>query len=227
MKFIIIGLGNFGSSLAINLTQNGHEVIGVDSKMNKVDAFKESITHTICMDCRDENAAEYLPLQDTDVVIVCIGEDEGANIMSTALMKKLKVKRLLSRAVSPLHRTVLEAMGVDEIIHPEEETAERWTRKLTISGAIESFILSNEYGIIEATVPEKYIGKTLLDINLTKHYEAIILTTIKTISQKNVLGIPRKTKQVQSVASSKTVLEQNDILVIYGRLKDIEQFLEN
>ena len=113
MKFIIVGLGNFGSSLAIQLTQMGHEIIGVDHNMDKVQNFKDSISHTICMNTTDITAVRNLPIRETDVVIVAIGEDEGANILTTALMKQLKARRLISRAVSSLHKTVLEAMQVD------------------------------------------------------------------------------------------------------------------
>lgn len=88
MKYIIIGLGNFGSSLAVKLTQMGHEVVGVDSQMSKVEALKEKITHTICLDTTDELAVGHLPLLEADIVMVCIGEDEGSNLLTTALMNR-------------------------------------------------------------------------------------------------------------------------------------------
>lgn len=226
MKFVIIGLGNFGASLAEKLTQAGNEVIGVDKNMNKVEAFKERITHTICIDCKDELAVSVLPLKNTDVVIVCIGEDEGANLMTTALMKKLNVKRLISRAVSPLHENVLEAMGIEEIIHPEEEAAERWAKSITIEGVVDSFMLSSEYGIIEATVPEKYVGLTLFETGIRKALEIIVMTTIKTKVGRNLIGVEKKSKVIQGVASARTKLESGDILVMYGKLKDIKEFLK-
>ncbi|MDT8400737.1 MAG: TrkA family potassium uptake protein [Bacteroidales bacterium] len=226
MKYIIIGLGNFGSSLAQKLTRTGHEIIGVDKNLDKVKAHKEKITHAICMDCSDQQAAKRLPLKDTDIVIVCIGEDEGANLMVTALMKQNKVKRLISRAISPLHETILEAMGIIEIIHPEEETAERWTKKLTMKGIVDSFSLDPEYSIIEAKVPEKFTGQKLAQINTIRNYGVLILTTIKIIETHNILGASRNITKVQGVASSETVLEADDILVMYGKIKDIERFLK-
>jgi len=159
MKYIIIGLGNFGASLAEKLTAMGNEVIGIDRRMEKVDFLKERISHTICMDATDEFTVSGLPLKDTDVVIVAIGEDQGANVMATALMKNLQVKRLIGRALNPLHQRVLKALGVDEIIHPEEETAERWANKLCLSGVVDSFDLNNDYSIIEVKLPPAYIGK--------------------------------------------------------------------
>lgn len=226
MKYIVIGLGNFGSSLALKLTEIGHEVIGVDSQMSKVEAMKERISHSICLDCTDQQAVTHLPLMDTDVVMVCIGEDEGANIMATALMKRFKVKRLISRAVSPLHETVLEAMGVDEIVHPEQETAERWAKKLNLSGVVDSFELTTDYSIIEARVPARLVGKTLVDVGFRKNYKVLVLTTIKESEEKNIIGVPRKVARVQEVASPDTVLDEGDVLVMYGNIKDIERLLK-
>ena len=77
MKYIIVGLGSFGSSLGVALTSQGHEVIAIDSSMQKVEAYKELITHTICMDATDEYAVKGLPIVDTDIVVVAIGEDQG------------------------------------------------------------------------------------------------------------------------------------------------------
>jgi trk system potassium uptake protein TrkA len=227
MKYIIVGLGNFGSSLAERLTKKGHEVIGVDSKMDKVEALKEKITHTICLDCTDPQAVTHLPFGDTDIVFVAIGENEGANIMATALMKQLKIKRLISRAISPLHQTVLEAMGVDEIVHPEEETAERWAKKLHMRGVVDSFELTTNYNIIEATTPTAFIGKTIQEIAFRKNYNIVLLTIIKMVDQKNIFGTMRKEQEVQGVVSTRTVVEDGDILVMYGNIKDIQAVLKD
>ncbi len=143
-KYIIIGLGSFGASLAEKLTQEGNEVIGVDASMAKVDAMKDKLSHVIRLDATDQITVSGLPIAQTDVVIVAIGEDQGANIMATAIMKNLKAKRLISRAISRLHEGVLQAIGVDEIVHPEEETAERWAKKLCLKGLVDSFELAGE-----------------------------------------------------------------------------------
>ena len=112
MKYIIIGLGNFGSSLAMKLTNQGNEVIGVDNSLSKVEAMKDRISYTICMDATDQYTMTGLPMKDSDIVIVAIGEDQGANIMATAILKNMNVKRLISRAINPMHENVLRAMGI-------------------------------------------------------------------------------------------------------------------
>ncbi|MEJ8590184.1 TrkA family potassium uptake protein [Riemerella anatipestifer] len=226
MKYIIVGLGNFGASLAQKLTAQGNEVIGIDNSAAKVDAYKEKISHTICMDSTDEFTVSGLPIKETDIFVVAIGEDQGANVMTTALLKNLQVKRLISRAINPLHEKVLQAIGVDEIVHPEEETAERWAKKLCLSNIVDSFELNQEYSIIEAKVPEEYIGKTIREIDFRQKYNLVVLTIIRKIEVKSLLGKTKTENKVLGVAATDTLLETNDILVIYGSNKDLKGFLK-
>ena len=226
MKYLIVGLGNFGASLAMKLTAAGNEVIGIDSRMEKVDEYKEKISHTICMNATDEFTATGLPLKDTDVVIVAIGEDQGANIMATALFKNLQVKRLISRAINPLHERVLHALGVNEIVHPEEEGAERLAKKLSIKNVVDSFELSEEFSIIEANVPEEYVGKTISEVGFRQKFNLLVLTAIKKEEVKSALGKSRTMERVLGIATPDLVLKENEILVLFGSNQDLEKFLK-
>ncbi|MCB0536953.1 MAG: TrkA family potassium uptake protein [Chitinophagales bacterium] len=226
MKYIIVGLGNFGASLAQELTEMGHEVIGIDSRMAKVDTYKEKISHTICMDATDEFTMAGLPINDTDVFIVAIGEDQGANIMASAILKNFKVKRLISRAINNLHEKVLHAIGVDEIVHPEQETAERWAKKLNLRNVVDSFELSDNFSIIETEVPLNFVGKTLAEVDFRKNFNILLLTTIKKEEVKSLIGKTRLETKVQGVAQNNIAFEEKDILVLYGNNKDLERFLK-
>ncbi len=226
MKFIIIGLGNFGIPLATQLTKMGNEVIAVDSNMEKVEAIKEKVTHSVCLDCTNQQAVSNLPLSSADAVMVCIGENEGANILATALMKQLKVKRLISRAVSPLHQTVLEAMQVDEIIHPEEETAGKWAKKLNTKGIIDYFEINDEFNIIEIKTPKSFTGKTLEELQINRKYNILVLTIINIANNKNISSINKKGIKVQEIASAKTMIKDEDILVLYGKMDNIEKLIK-
>lgn len=223
MKYLIFGLGNFGASLAEKLTAQGNEVIGIDNNMDKVDSLKEKISHTICMDATDEFTVSGLPLRDTDVVIVAIGEDQGANIMVTALLKNFQVKRLISRAINTLHEKVLKAIGVDEIVHPEEETAERWAKKLCMHGVVDSFELGDDFSIVEVNVPEEFVGKRLKEISFRKNYNLLVLTTLKKSEIIPDVGRSLNIVKVQGVASPDLLLEKDDILVVYGANKDVRK----
>ena len=224
MKFIIIGLGNFGGSLAEKLTRHGNEVIGVDSQYEKVTALKDKLSHVICMNVMDQYAITHLPLKNTDVVIVCIGEDEGANIMVTAHFKNLGVKRLISRSINSLHENVLQAIGVSEIVRPEEESAERWDKKLCLKGVIDSFELNKNFSIIEIVVPEKYIGKTIEEVKFKEYHNVLILTIIRNTQEKIFLGRNKTVANVQGIPEPTTMLKEDDIIVIYGANEDLQKF---
>jgi trk system potassium uptake protein len=226
MKYIILGLGNFGASLAQKLTEQGNEVIGIDKSMEQVDALKNKISHTICMDATDQFTVPGLPIKEADVVIVAIGENEGANIMATAILKNLGVKRLIARTISALQETVLQAIGVDEIVHPEEETAERWAKKLCMNGVVESFDLDGNYSIVEIKLPAKYIGKTMEQVGFRSNYDLVVLTTLQPACETNTFGAKRNFNKVQGVASYDTVLLDGDILVVYGENANIKKFLK-
>lgn len=219
MKVIIIGLGNFGSSLGIRLTTSGHEVIGVDNSMQKVEALKDRITHTICMDCTDMNAMSTLPLLDTDLVLVAIGEDIGSSLMATAILKQFKVKKLMSRSISHLQRTVVEAIGVDEIVSPEEESAERLAKRLELTGVIDSFAISKEYTIVEAQVPERFVGKTIEQCKFREKYNINIITILRNSTSE------KEDRNPLGVVSPMTILATNDVLVLFGHNTDIGRLL--
>ncbi|WP_114781257.1 potassium channel family protein [Botryobacter ruber] len=226
MKFIVIGLGYFGSSLSMKLTEMGHEVIAVDNDMEKVTQFKDQITHTVCLDAQSMQALSTLPLNDTDIVLVGIGEDFGASVMAVANLKQLQVKKLIGRAISPLHQTVLEAIGVDKIISPEAESADRLAKSLEIKGVVDSFDLTEDYNIIEATVPEKYVGQTVQELNVRKRYCINILTIIRMLEGKNFFGRIQRKPTAIGVVTPETVLEHADVLVMFGKMDDIDKFLQ-
>ena len=229
MKFIIIGLGNFGFALAEKLSQQGHEVIGVDKTIDKIEEIKDKITHAICLDCSHQAAVNSLPLKNTDVVIVAIGEDVAGNLLTTALIKKTGVPRLISRSISNIHETILGSMEITEIVRPEVETAERWAKKLTSSGLVDSFELTDKYSVVEVVIHEKFAGKTIEEIGFNKDYNVIVLTVMKSIKEENKIGIIKKSPkfQIEGIAKAETILNEGDIMVLYGTNKDIRSLLKD
>ena len=225
MKYIVVGIGSFGAYLAIRLAEMGHEVVAVDDKMEKIDLIKDKVTHAVNMDATDLSAVRTLPFRDVDVVIIGIGEDFGASIMSTALFKQLQVKRLISRATSSLHETVLEAIGVNEIIHPEEESAERLFKRLEMKGVIDSLSLSENYTIVEAEAPERYVGKTIEEADLRGNHNINILTIIRTEEKQSIFGTAQQRKKVQGVITPQMKIHKEDILVLFGDIKDIQEMM--
>ena len=226
MQFIIFGLGNFGLSLALKLTKLGHEVIGVDKSIAKIDLVRDRITHAVALDSTNTQAVSTLPIRNADAVIIAIGEDEGASIMTTALIKQLKPKRIISRTISALQETVLESMGVTEMVHPEEDSAERLALKLDMKGVVESFNISDQYSIVEVKTPSRYIGKNLIDANLRSRYGLNVLTILRTQEKTNILGIVRKKQVVMGAMPPDTTFLADDILVIFGAKESIQKFMD-
>ena len=225
MKFIVFGLGNFGASLATQLVQLGHEVVGVDQDLQRVEKVKHNITHAIALDGTSKEAVEQLPVKDIDAAIVGIGENLGASILTAALLKQMGVKRIICRVTSPLQKVVMEAMDIQEFVYPESFSAERLALKLDLPGVIDSFQINPNYRLIEVQVPQRYSGRTVKDLNLADRYKLVLVTILKRVIQKNIFGNNKSDLQVVGVVSPDTVLQSDDVLLLFGALADLEKFL--
>jgi len=226
-KIIVIGLGNFGGNLAIKLTQDGHEVFGVDVNTNKVNLICSKIDHAIGIDTTEESSMAHLPFSDTDIVVIAIGEDIGASISSTALIKKHFKGRLIARSISPVHKTILQAMEIHEIIEPESEYALDLANRILLKGATKSMDLYGDFEIIEVIIPKKVVGKTLAELDIKNTYNIHIVTTIKRHGKENYLGGLAIDKQVYGILRSTYVFEEGDLLLIFGIKENIEKFINN
>ncbi len=226
MKYMIVGLGNFGSYLAKRLTELGHEVVGVDTSELKIEQIKDQITHAVALNATDPEAVKNLPMKGCDVVIIAIGEDVGASIMATAIFKQMNVKRIIGRAINALHETVIRAIGVEEIIHPEEETAERLAKRLEFRGVIDSLEISNDYNIVEVKAPKRYIGKSIAEGNFRQDFLLNILTVIRLSEKVTLFGAKIPNREVLGVVNPEFVIQENDLLLIFGKITNIQEFLD-
>ena len=226
MKIIIFGLGNFGMSLALSLTETGNEVIGVDKQMDKVNLIKDKISLAICMDSTNEFAYEALPLKDADKVIVAIGENEGAAIITTAIIKKLCNAKIISRALSPIHDTVLEAMGIYSIVHPEQESADRLTKQINFKTTLENFQLDNNYTVSEVKAKQEFHGKTLAELDRIDQYHLRLVTIIRNKEKVNLVGKRTIVKETIGIPNPDTIVLEDDILVVFGSNKNISIYCD-
>lgn len=179
MKYIIIGLGNYGSVLAEELSALGHEVIGVDTNERRVDVLKDKIATSFIIDATDEQSLSVLPLKDVDVVIVAIGENFGASIRVVALLKKNGVKHIYARAVDEVHKTVLEAFNLDSILTPEEEAARSLVQLLDLHVNVESFEIDEEHYVMKFKLPGSFVGYKVSDLSLEKEFNIKIIALVK------------------------------------------------
>ena len=227
MKIIIIGLGNFGMSLATHLSNTGNEVIVADRDMEKIDLIKDKVAHAVAMDATHENAYHSLPLDNADLAIIAIGERNGAAIMSTAIVKKMTKARIISRSASALEDTILEAMGVDQIIHPEQEYAERFTKRINLKGSIDNFEIDDNYLISEIEVHDGLIGKSLAESQFRKEHNLNIITIIRKAHHTNLLGRAVQKKEVIGIPKPDITYEKGDILVVFGKDSNVKKYLKN
>jgi len=151
--YIVIGLGNFGSTLASELTVQGNEVMAVDRTMSKVEAIKDQVTHAICMDAADPAALQSLPVKEAEAVIVSIGEDVGASVIIAALARQQGARRLLCRAITEIHNTVLQSIGVDLVLRPEQESALRLAAVIDLPSVSRAFWSEGGHSICEVALP--------------------------------------------------------------------------
>ena len=156
MKYIIIGLGNYGGVLAEELSMLGNEVIGVDMNSHHVELLKDKIAASFIMDATDEEALLALPLKEVDVVIVCIGENLGASVRVVAMLKKMGTKRIMARAVDEVHKMILEAFGLDRILTPEKEAARTLVRLLDLQINVESFPIGDSHYVAKFQLPASF-----------------------------------------------------------------------
>jgi trk system potassium uptake protein TrkA len=225
MNFVIIGLGNFGASLAKRLTALGHDVIGVDKEIAKVEFFKDTVKNTISMDITDIHALKTLPIKDADMIIVCIGDDFGASIMTTALLKKLGTDKIYTRESSLVHKTVLNSLGVNNTINPEYETACTFAEKLTMTGVLSIYNISDEIKIAEVNIPSEYIGKTIADIDFKDEHNVKLLA-LKQLDMKLSTASLQKWNAIEKKnLETDVVLEKDMRFIIKGKKKDIIDFI--
>jgi trk system potassium uptake protein TrkA len=226
MKVMIFGLGNFGISLATSLVEAGTEVIGIDLDPSRVDLIKDQVTYAVALDATNEAAVNTLPYKEMDVVVVAIGEHEGAAILTTAILKKNGAKRIISRSLSPLHQMVLEAMGIEEIVHPEQESADRLSKMIQLKWVLNNFEVDDKYSITEIQLGDKFIGKQIQEVDFRKNHQLNIITIIREYSKRNILGGKRTVRESIGVISPETILESGDILVVFGSNTAISTFCE-
>lgn len=219
MKIIIIGLGNFGSSLAARMTQLGHEVIGVDSDSHNVEELKDTMTSAVCIDASELHNLKYLPLDDADLVVVAIGEDFGISVLITAQLKQLGAKRIVARSMSSLHRTVLEAIGVSEIFSPEKEMAESFALKLELKNVNNVFHISNDFKVLESIIPTQMVNQSLSSIDFENSYQLKLIAVKRFERVRNMIGLTSTEEHIHQLLDGEFILLEGDVLVLSGSVE--------
>ena len=216
MRYLIIGLGIYGSNLARDLTDMGHEVIGADSAKSNVDAIKDYISTVYLIDATDEASLELLPINNVDLAIVAIGENFGASIKVVALLKKMKVKHIYARAIDRLHESILEGFEIDRIITPEQRAARDLTFEMGLGSAVQTLKIDEDTYIIRFKAPSILVGLKYSDIDLERTYRLRLVAVTREKESVNLLGIRGHAPALFDFENADATVSADDILTCCG-----------
>ena len=163
--FTVIGLGRFGTSIATQLFNMGYEVLAIDKNMDKINAI-----------AKDESLLKQLGVKNSDSAIVCIGGDDITDsVLTTLALKDMGVKQVVCKAKDNMHKTVLKKVGADNVIIPEQEAGIKAAIELVSDRLLDIIELSDEYSIVDAVVPNTWIGKSIMELSVRKKYNVNIV----------------------------------------------------
>ena len=174
-SYVVIGLGRFGSEVAIRLCECGEEVMAIDMDDLLVDRIADQVTRSVAADARDRDVLEKLGAGSFDRAIVAVGSDLAASALITMNLKALHVPYIICKAHDDTYREILEKLGANRVIIPEREMADKLALGLTHAGVMEYIELSDEYGIVEMTPHDSWIGKTIRNLELRSRYGANVV----------------------------------------------------
>lgn len=165
-SYVVIGLGRFGQTLAKQLCMLGADVLAMDVRSDLVQQVADDVTHAVVGDAQDKEVLRALGVKEFDCAIIAIGSDLAASVLTTMNLKELDVPYIICKAHDETHRRVLEKLGVDRVIIPEQENAQRLARSLNSHNVLDYIELSEDYGILEVPAPKSWVGKTLKELNV-------------------------------------------------------------
>jgi len=210
-QFGVIGLGRFGTSVAVTLENLGNSVLAIDRDSEKVDAIKDYVTAAKQVNAIDAAALREAGVANCDAVVIAIGEDIESSVLATLVVKELGVPRIIVKAKTDLHGKVIEKLGVERVIYPERDMGARLANQLVSSDVLEFIELSPEYSLEEVKACEDMVGKSIKDIKLREKYNIVIIAL-------------RRESKVQVLPSADEKITWGDILILIGATKDIKAF---
>jgi trk system potassium uptake protein TrkA len=212
-QFAVIGVGRFGTSVAKCLINQGYEVLAIDADEDRIQKLSETMTHAVCADSTDEETLKSLGIRNFDAVVVAIGHDVQASVMTTLLLKDLGVSYIVAKAQNSLHGKMLEKIGADRVVYPERDMGLRIAHNLISTNVLEFIEVSPELSIVEVAVPRSMVGQSLAQSNLRAEY-GLNLVAMK--RGDSIIVTPKP----------KEVFLQGDVLFVIGENKGIRRLEE-
>jgi trk system potassium uptake protein TrkA len=213
--FIMLGMGSFGAALATKLVANGCTVIGVDLRRERLDLVKNVIQEAVIGDSTDREFLENLPIKEATAVFISLGESISLSLLATLHVKELGARNVIVKGVTKEHGKILEHLGVDRVVFPEEEVARELADRMTWPNVLDYLPIDPEYSVAEVAMPGSLSGRTLADANLR--------STIGV----HVMGIKDVMKgKFEMFPDGRTKLLEDQILLVVGREGEIAKLRE-
>ena len=207
--YVVVGLGSFGHYLSLTLAERGADVVVIDKDVNAVEAIKDRVFQAVIGDGTSRNVLENLGVANAEAVVVALGPKMEESLLTVHNLKEIGVKRIVAKANSDAHGKILEALGADEIVFAEKETAVRVGHRLGNRNLLDFLPLNDRYSIREIVVPEHFIGKSLRELDLRSRFEV------------NVIAIKRMEEIL--FPGGESLLNSNDHLVVLGSEKALNR----
>ncbi len=220
MKYTVIGLGEFGHAVATSLYQSGHDVIAIDMEMRRIEMIQDSVTLAVCLDASQENALLAQGVDESDALIAAIGTNFEAQLMVVVFAKKMGIDKVVARATTPDHARILEAVGADDVLNPEEEAARNLVQRLIVPSITNYYELIDGFSIIEINAPKRVQGKTLMELALRQKHK-INLVAIRRKVQKG----KKEVDELDPVPAPDKTIDEGDILTLVGADSNLADFL--
>jgi trk system potassium uptake protein TrkA len=202
-QYAVIGMGRFGSSVAMSLYKLGYEVLAIDSSEQRMQEVSGMVTHAVQADSTDEEALRALGIRNFDVVVVAIGQDIQSSILTTLILKDMGVPLLVVKAQTELHGKVLKKIGADKVIFPERDMGLRVAHHLISPNILDFIELSDDYSIVELKASANMIGQTLRQLDIRAKYGCNVMA-LKTGDKMNISP------------NADDTIRPEDILVVVG-----------
>lgn len=221
-RYIVIGVGQFGLSVAKTLLESGCDVLAIDIDEARVQEISDLIPHAVVASGIDEKALRALGVQEYNVGVVTCGENLESSILATAILRELGVEEIIVKAVNSTHGDILKRVGATLVVYPELEMGEQLANRLVNPDIMQEIALSREYSIKEVAVPDQLHGKSILEGNIRARYGLTILA-VRTMEA----GEDEEVQHGLNLSPAPSyVLRENDRVILFGRNKDIQKFRE-
>lgn len=225
MQFVVIGLGNFGFHVAETLAQQGGEVIAIDIDETIIEQIKDKVAQAVIADATQEKALRSMGILDVDAAIVSLG-DMDASIMTTVLLRRIGVSKIIARALSDIHARVLNEVGASRIIYVEHQMAEQLVKQLLAPHVLQHMTFPGGYSLIEMKAHKSFINKTIVDLDFRKKYSINIVAIQKRIPAVDEYGKSFFKEVTNTQPRPDDIIAEDDIMVLVGGTDRILAFLE-